>query len=67
MTDAAAGLRIGPAPPPPRDPTQRERPPAAGERRVTNEFEMLGITKRFPGVLANNGIDLAVRAGEIRP
>jgi simple sugar transport system ATP-binding protein len=32
---------------------------------VTNEFEMLGITKRFPGVLANNGIDLAVRTGEI--
>ena len=32
---------------------------------MTNEFEMLGITKRFPGVLANNGIDLAVRTGEI--
>jgi ABC-type uncharacterized transport system ATPase subunit len=27
--------------------------------------EMLGIVKRFPGVVANDGIDLAVRQGEI--
>jgi len=32
---------------------------------VTYEFEMVGIVKRFPGVLANDGIDLAVRTGEI--
>ena len=28
-------------------------------------LEMRGITKRYPGVLANDGIDLDVRAGEI--
>src|SRR6202165_1827656 len=27
--------------------------------------EMRGITKQFPGVLANDKVDLAVRAGEI--
>ena len=27
--------------------------------------EMLGIVKRFPGVIANDGIDLSVRSGEI--
>jgi general nucleoside transport system ATP-binding protein len=27
--------------------------------------ELLGITKAFPGVVANNGIDLEVRAGEV--
>src|SRR5204863_8053772 len=27
--------------------------------------EMRGIVKRFPGVVANNGIDLSVRRGEI--
>ena len=33
----------------------------------TGQFavEMRGITKAFPGVVANNGVDLAVRAGEI--
>jgi simple sugar transport system ATP-binding protein len=29
------------------------------------KLEMRGITKRYPGVVANNGIDLEVRAGEI--
>src|SRR6478609_10447241 len=28
-------------------------------------IEMLGIVKRFPGVVANDGIDLRVRKGEI--
>ena len=28
-------------------------------------LEMRGITKRYPGVVANDGIDLVVRAGEI--
>ncbi|MBE3573155.1 MAG: ATP-binding cassette domain-containing protein, partial [Moorella humiferrea] len=27
--------------------------------------EMRGITKVFPGVVANDGVDLTVRAGEI--
>src|SRR5262249_43974713 len=30
------------------------------------EIELRGITKRFPGVVANNHIDLAVDKGEIR-
>jgi len=53
VTDSGAGPSIG---------------PAAGlgaVHRVTNEFEMLGIVKRFPGVVANDGIDLTVRTGEI--
>ncbi len=32
---------------------------------MADELEMRGIVKRFPGVLANDGIDLAVRTGEI--
>src|SRR5690348_2616792 len=28
-------------------------------------LEMRGITKRYPGVVANNGINLTVRPGEI--
>ncbi len=27
--------------------------------------EMRGITKAWPGVVANNGVDLSVRAGEV--
>ncbi|HEX5823203.1 MAG TPA: ABC transporter ATP-binding protein [Candidatus Limnocylindrales bacterium] len=37
-------------------PPATQRPPA---------LEMRGITKRYPGVLANDGIDLDVRPGEI--
>jgi general nucleoside transport system ATP-binding protein len=37
--------------------TLRDGPPPA--------VEMRGIVKRFPGVVANNGIDFAVRKGEI--
>ena len=29
-----------------------------------NLLEMRGVTKRFPGVVANNNIDLDVRYGE---
>src|SRR5919205_2396899 len=35
----------------------------ADERPVV--LEMRGITKRYPGVVANDGIDLDVRRGEI--
>jgi len=42
--------------PTPDTPTQRIDAPA---------LEMRGITKRYPGVVANDGIDLEVRPGEI--
>src|SRR6202162_1224342 len=32
---------------------------------ATNALEMRGITKAFPGVMANNHVDFTVRAGEI--
>src|SRR6202140_1862520 len=32
---------------------------------ATNALEMRGITKAFPGVVANNEVDFTVRAGEI--
>jgi simple sugar transport system ATP-binding protein len=32
---------------------------------MTNVLELRGITKRFPGVLANDGIDLTLQQGEI--
>jgi len=32
---------------------------------VAPAIEMRGITKRYPGVIANDGIDLVVRPGEI--
>ncbi len=35
------------------------------ERPVKPLLEMRGITKRFPGVLANDAVDFDVRAGEI--
>ena len=36
-----------------------------GERTEAPLLEMRGITKRFPGVLANDAVDFDVRAGEI--
>ena len=44
-----------------RDP-EASRPAAASDAPL---LEMRGITKRYPGVLANDGIDLEVRRGEI--
>ena len=39
--------------------------PVLGLRITAGPLELRGITKRFPGVLANDHIDLDVRAGEI--
>ncbi len=33
--------------------------------QITNAVKMNGIVKRFPGVLANDGVDFDLRAGEI--
>ena len=39
--------------------------PARGESTVTPMLEMRGITKRFPGVVANDGVDLSVLSGQV--
>ena len=39
--------------------------PAPGKRDQVPLLEMCGITKRFPGVLANDSVDFDVQAGEI--
>jgi len=39
--------------------------PAIAARATAPALEMRGITKRFPGVVANDGIDLSIRPGEI--
>jgi len=40
--------------------------PAPGEKPMTAPaLEMRGITKRYPGVVANDAIDLSIRPGEI--
>src|SRR5210317_1725802 len=36
----------------------------SGQRKISH-MEMRGITKRFPGVLANDRVDFDVRAGEV--
>jgi len=38
--------------------------PASNQTRIEH-LEMRGITKQFPGVLANNRVDFDVRAGEV--
>jgi simple sugar transport system ATP-binding protein len=45
------------APQPPADPANPGEPPPA--------LEAIGIVKRFPGVLANDNVDFALRTGEI--
>ncbi len=39
--------------------------PAMAARATAPALEMRHITKRFPGVVANDGIDLSIRPGEI--
>jgi ABC-type uncharacterized transport system ATPase subunit len=39
--------------------------PDVAARATAPALEMRGITKRFPGVVANDGIDLSIRPGEI--
>lgn len=34
-------------------------------KRVIEHVEMVGIVKRFPGVLANDHVDFDIRSGEI--
>jgi general nucleoside transport system ATP-binding protein len=46
----------------PRTVTVTDQP---AERVAAPALEMRGITKRYPGVVANDGIDLEVRPGEI--
>jgi ABC-type uncharacterized transport system ATPase subunit len=36
----------------------------SGQPRI-DKLEMRGITKRFPGVLANYNVDFDVRSGEV--
>jgi simple sugar transport system ATP-binding protein len=45
----------------------RAKPPAGELRRQQHigSVEMRGIVKRFPGVLANNGVDFDVHSGEV--
>ena len=42
-----------------------QRDPLHGLQRGDTVLEARGITKRFPGVLANDRIDFEMRAGEI--
>src|SRR6476660_7614786 len=42
-----------------------ESPPTVAAASDTPVLELRGITKRFPGVLANDHVDLDLRRGEI--
>src|SRR5512140_1438087 len=45
--------------------TDQPAPPVAADAPLAPALEMRGITKRYPGVVANDGITLDVRPGEI--
>src|SRR4029077_19186093 len=45
--------------------TSEAAPEAGAERPSAPKLEMRGITKRYPGVVANDHIDLDLRRGEI--
>ncbi|RPI21889.1 MAG: ATP-binding cassette domain-containing protein, partial [Chloroflexota bacterium] len=42
----------------------KDNDPIPASRRI-DEMQMVGIVKRFPGVLANNSVDFDVKAGEV--
>jgi simple sugar transport system ATP-binding protein len=50
------------APRPPEAPTKRENSPIPA---TSHAVELKGITKRFPGVVANSDINVGVRAGTV--
>ena len=43
----------------------RLQDPTHDGRELPNSIEMRGIVKRFPGVVANDGVSFAIRPGEI--
>src|SRR5205814_4491308 len=52
----------------PEQPARRRRHPLRTRSRMTEQslaIEMRRITKKFPGVVANDQVDLEVRKGEI--
>jgi general nucleoside transport system ATP-binding protein len=49
----------------PKAPSAAPAPTSGVAQRSIRHVEMRGITKRFPGVLANDGVDFDVRAGEV--